>query len=507
MNPSGISPPSSPSPHSPPHPSLLAQIQAGIIFSAAVMRRRISLRRQAFSAPVTPTEARDHSYLGEGQLAPSLSTHDPLPHDSILPLITDLESSGRILLPILILHDVVLFPHQTLPLRLSPFDPANSYLRNAIEDSADGSPILIGILNADVEPASSMEERVGTIAEISKVMNSTSDDSEEGGQAMTLTGLRRFLLNPTNILPSSSAYENPSDHRMIGYRSRTPSCTWAVVTLTLESLPPLPDSISTLSSRSGIPAFLLHANEVRSLIARIRAACTNDADSPPSSPSSSSSSSSPKKQKVSSPTQASPPPFASILPEIPPPSCDPLFFSFFLCDNLPLSNPQRYELLTYPTAQQRLRKCIELMGLKKKRSEEKEKTDTGRGGNCGAFLQCSSCGTTIGRQTDVFSVPGAAGSNNAYVNPHGAVHQTITLRKVTRDVVLEASLPTLQDTWFPGYAWTILYCRCRGHLGWKFTLIRGTADSVALERSPNGAVVKEFFGVRASALNPNKNAR
>lgn len=31
--------------------------------------------------------------------------------------------------------------------------------------------------------------------------------------------------------------------------------------------------------------------------------------------------------------------------------------------------------------------------------------------------------------------------------------------------------PSTQDSWFPGYAWTILYCgRCYNHLGWKFTI-------------------------------------
>ncbi|GMI23312.1 hypothetical protein TrRE_jg4045 [Triparma retinervis] len=93
--------------------------------------------------------------------------------------------------------------------------------------------------------------------------------------------------------------------------------------------------------------------------------------------------------------------------------------------------------------------------------------------------------------TSVFSVPGALGSNSAYVNPHGAVHQTITLRSVSSSVALEASLPTLTDTWFPGYAWTVLYCGCGEHLGWKFTLI---------PPAERGDSVTEFYGIRASAL-------
>ena len=36
-----------------------------------------------------------------------------------------------------------------------------------------------------------------------------------------------------------------------------------------------------------------------------------------------------------------------------------------------------------------------------------------------------------------------------------------------------------QDSWFPGYAWTILYCGvCRNHLGWKFTKATSTDSQV-----------------------------
>jgi hypothetical protein len=55
-----------------------------------------------------------------------------------------------------------------------------------------------------------------------------------------------------------------------------------------------------------------------------------------------------------------------------------------------------------------------------------------------------------------------------------AVHQTTTLRRLldARAVLLHGS-PTAQDSWFPGYAWTIASCaRCLNHLGWKFTLVQ-----------------------------------
>ncbi|CAE8685939.1 unnamed protein product, partial [Polarella glacialis] len=45
--------------------------------------------------------------------------------------------------------------------------------------------------------------------------------------------------------------------------------------------------------------------------------------------------------------------------------------------------------------------------------------------------------------------------------------------------VLEVPQKQAQDSWFPGYAWSILICtRCEGrHLGWKFTPISGSSTA------------------------------
>jgi cereblon len=52
------------------------------------------------------------------------------------------------------------------------------------------------------------------------------------------------------------------------------------------------------------------------------------------------------------------------------------------------------------------------------------------------------------------------------------IHQTITVRRIRDHSCFVYGAPTTQDSWFPGYAWSILYCRrCVSHLGWRFTLV------------------------------------
>jgi hypothetical protein len=49
--------------------------------------------------------------------------------------------------------------------------------------------------------------------------------------------------------------------------------------------------------------------------------------------------------------------------------------------------------------------------------------------------------------------------------------------------------PSTQDSWFPGYAWTIAYCaRCYSHLGWKFTLVADTATRNASATQRAGGI-------------------
>ena len=55
------------------------------------------------------------------------------------------------------------------------------------------------------------------------------------------------------------------------------------------------------------------------------------------------------------------------------------------------------------------------------------------------------------------------GTGGAFVNCHGHVHDMITLQKA-RNAECDGE-PETEHSWFPGYAWTIAYCRgCNSHL-------------------------------------------
>jgi len=110
-----------------------------------------------------------------------------------------------------------------------------------------------------------------------------------------------------------------------------------------------------------------------------------------------------------------------------------------------------------------------------------------------SVLACCHCAGTIAHRSDIFSVPGADGTVGAYVNPHGVVHQTITIKQLASRscYILEGQHATTQDTWFPGYGWIIAYCsRCYNHLGWRFVSVGSNGSSS----------VACFWGIRRGAV-------
>ena len=81
-------------------------------------------------------------------------------------------------------------------------------------------------------------------------------------------------------------------------------------------------------------------------------------------------------------------------------------------------------------------------------------------------LRCIHCGSAITNSKFIFSMSQDGPLAN-YINPHGFVHDTLTVSKVLNALFI--GKPTSEHSWFPGYKWTIMNCaHCRGHLGWKF---------------------------------------
>lgn len=96
-------------------------------------------------------------------------------------------------------------------------------------------------------------------------------------------------------------------------------------------------------------------------------------------------------------------------------------FSFKVAGRLPVGDIQRCELLSCSTVTSRLRLVYDIL----KKSNQQ--------------LCCRACGVTIAAKDQVFTVPGADGVVGAYVNPHGVIHQTVTL-KSAENVLLEGGV-------------------------------------------------------------------
>jgi len=60
-----------------------------------------------------------------------------------------------------------------------------------------------------------------------------------------------------------------------------------------------------------------------------------------------------------------------------------------------------------------------------------------------------------------------SGLIEAYVNPHGQIHETLTVLQATNIRLLGQEVA--EHSCFPGYKWTIVQCRlCSSHIGWRF---------------------------------------
>lgn len=93
------------------------------------------------------------------------------------------------------------------------------------------------------------------------------------------------------------------------------------------------------------------------------------------------------------------------------------------------------------------------------------------------------------RNVIAMSESGAAG---VYLNPHGYVHDMITLIRTVN--VMPHGLPETANSWYPGYSWTLAYCRsCSLHMVSCF----GFDDSCNCVTTMN---MVRMYGLKQSAI-------
>ncbi|XP_056660526.1 protein cereblon isoform X7 [Monodelphis domestica] len=157
---------------------------------------------------------------------------------------------------------------------------------------------------------------------------------------------------------------------------------------------------------------------------------------------------------------------------------NPIDFSYRVAACLPIDDALRIQLLKIGSAIQRLRCELDIMN----------KTVLCVFFKC-TSLCCKQCQETeITTKNEIFSLS-LCGPMAAYVNPHGYVHETLTVYKACNLNLIGRS--STEHSWFPGYAWTIAQCRvCSSHIGWKFTATKK-------DMSP-----QKFWGLTRSALLP-----
>uniref|UniRef100_M4CU85 Protein cereblon n=1 Tax=Brassica campestris TaxID=3711 RepID=M4CU85_BRACM len=126
----------------------------------------------------------------------------------------------------------------------------------------------------------------------------------------------------------------------------------------------------------------------------------------------------------------------------------PDILSFSIASKIPVSESIRQELLEIDGVSYRLQREIELL----------ESFDR---------VRCKHCQSVVARRSDML-VMSSDGPLGAYVNPHGYVHEIMTFYKANDIAISGRSVK--EDSWFPGYAWTIANCAtCETQLGWLFT--------------------------------------
>jgi ribosomal protein S27E len=111
--------------------------------------------------------------------------------------------------------------------------------------------------------------------------------------------------------------------------------------------------------------------------------------------------------------------------------------------------------------------------------------DAGEVVGTGPRIRCRGCGAVLSEPRNIFS-PAGSSARSVFANPAGRVFEVLCLREATS--VVPWGEPTLEHTWFSGYAWRPVTCAsCGSHLGWCFDAM-------------GGALPVRFFGLITSEV-------
>ncbi|GAB1601965.1 protein cereblon-like isoform X1 [Argonauta hians] len=361
-----------------------------------------------------------HSYLGEDlEDVRGRTIHD---------------DEACISLPIITLPSVILVPGQTIPLHLFQYHTV-AMMKNLLDKDK-----TFGVITTSYSPDddSSSMARIGTTAEIYSIKDETDDQSGIATVKMKARGRQRFrviefhrqshgiLMAKVHILPEKIQCDSLDGARPQSHYKfcSCPSQQNLLVKTAVDRSGQVLRKVNMANNRqlnkftssyfTQWPPWVYKMYDTETLIQRIRKELCSWNDSLNMEDS----------------------------------GMDPVDFSYWVLQNLPLDDSRRIHLLSIDSAVQRLRCELSIMQ------------------NC-SILCCRKCDLEVANKNDVFSMS-LEGPLAAYVNPGGHVHETVTVYKAKGLTLI--GQPSTENSWFPGYAWTIINCsQCGSHMGWRFT--------------------------------------
>ena len=372
---------------------------------------------------------------------------------------TTITETKTISIPILQFQGVVVLPYSTLPLRLS-HKPWVQYVSRLMETGTD---IRIGIITTKVTANDDTKDpflgRIGTIVTVTTThgMNLVNETNQ---LVVTAFGTQRFQI----IAPSSSAtQQHPFLHRS---QTKNNDLPFYIIQLFNEGEFQRPRPVCSRSNRheatmaslsmmTPLPITCYRRIWSWAMVDRIQSLLLD----------------------------------CNLFQNDTLTRCqnfhDPMAFSFYIASEIVYDPQEKLMFLELDGTFDRLLYIYNKLVQKVQQQQQQQMS----------YLCCKSCHAQLASSTNFLTVGGSEGISGAYVNEYGMIHQTLTVRHLITEQILQYyGRSETKDSWFPGYAWTIANCHyCQSHLGWKF-------DKVATEERSGLNRPSRFWGFSAASI-------